>query len=613
MIDAFSRMKIKVYGKKRKGLLGSRSAMFEQESPNANLEKGLDDFRASRPVLKERSGNSNGERERETNLIADGQGIEHYEAKCWAHTPQDVAGPAIIKKHRKKVDLKAVDRLGTSAMMGNVANSDLAPLYVSVDTPPKHEFDAIGTSHPHDLLSLTKTFGPKKPMDRERTKIRQNSSWHNMDEVAVLLQDKLVVTETSECHHNDSTTIRNSTRTAAPAFHEQPIPLDTETASYVSPLLACKNVSGRVENFQAWTDERMPLLNLQKIGEGSFGEVYRASNSGETVIMKIIPLNARKGQGSRTFTSIEAAANEVQLLEKMQRIPGFVELRGACVLQGSMPTQLIKEWNDYKAHGRTVESRDPNKKNVYRKNQLWLLLEMSDAGTNLNPGQYMPCDTTCHNHGNRYLSVHRSWDIFWQIVRALAKAEVYANFEHRDLHLGNICARNTRAICDKEDLTLIPSGEATPFSLDNTGVQVTIIDYSLARAIAEESQVLSYDFMKNDSILTGEGDLQYDVYRYMAEAMGKKSCREFVPKTNVLWLSYLIVKLLEVTVGLSEEAKFQEDGLMTVTAKMKVVLEEVRSTITLSQRENWLLQSAGELLELATQRDWVSLVEIIDS
>ncbi|MCJ1418421.1 hypothetical protein MMC32_004768 [Xylographa parallela] len=608
-------MRTKVYGKKGRGLLEARSAVFEQDSPKAKSRRGEKDTKGSRPALKERSGNLEGEIVREKNANDGSQEMEDCKTNCRVYVPQTMAKSTeqgANQRQRKEKDLQTVENMTTSVTITSSAKVDAALLHGSVQIPLEHDMDTFGDSPPLVLLSTVGNLGPDELVNQLRIENPQTSSLHNIDEVTMLLQDKLVVTETPNRHRKEITPIRVYAPKAIPAFHEQPALVNAETAFYVSPLLACKNVSGKVENFQAWTDERMVSLKMQKIGEGSFAEVYRATSGGETVIMKIIPLNARKGRGSRTFTSIEAAANEVQLLEKMQRILGFVEFRGACVLQGSMPSQLVKEWNDYKEQGRTVESRDPNKKYTYLENQLWLLIEMSDAGTNLYPGQYMPCDTMCYTPGDRYLSVHRIWDIFWQIVRALAKAEVYAEFEHRDLHLGNICVRNSRAMSDKEDLTLVPSAEATPISLDNTGVQVTIIDYSLTRATTDEDRILSYDFIKNDSILRGEGELQYDIYRYMAEAMGKKSCKEFVPKTNVLWLSYLIVKLLEVTVELSEEAKYEESGRVTVTAKMKAILEEIRDTTALSQRENWVLQSAGEMLELGTHNKWISLVEIID-
>ncbi|MCJ1295711.1 hypothetical protein MMC34_007275 [Xylographa carneopallida] len=608
-------MRSKVYGKKGRPFLGNRPSVFEQDSPKASHGKGDDNAKAFRLVLKERSGNLGRGVSGEKDAYDAGQELDDCKTKCRIPAPHDTAKSteqAVIKKHRIEKNLLSAEILASSVITQAVTMNDAALLRESAQMLLENDMDAVGDLPSFVLASAVDKLGLKESLSRPRTKNHQTSSPHSIDEVAMQLQDKLVITESPNFHHKSITPVRVYHLEIIPAFHEHPAPLDIETAAYVSPLLACRNVSGTVENFQAWTDVRMPSLKMQKIGEGSFGEVYRAASGGETVIIKIIPLNARKGRGSRTFTSIEAAANEIQLLEKMQRIPGFVEFRGACVLQGYMPSQIVKEWNNYKVQGRTVESRDPNKRIAYSENQLWLVIEMSDAGTNLNPGHYLPCAIKCYKPGDRYLSVHRSWDIFWQIVRALAKAEVYAEFEHRDLHLGNICARNIGTQDDKEDLTLVPSAEPTPVSLDNTGVQVTIIDYSLARAIADEDRILSYDFMKNDSLLRGEGDLQYDIYRYMAEAIGKKNSKEFVPKTNVLWLSYLITKLLDVTAELSEEAKFEEMGRVTVTAKMKAILEEVREITDVSRRQNWVLRSAGDLLELGTCNRWFSVEEIID-
>ena len=607
-------MKTKVYGKRGKGLLGTRSTVFEQDSLETDLRRGVGDMKLSRPVLKERTGNSNGGKGRKNNAYDSGQGTEGCTLADRVHIPQDIAkskDPAMIEKFRKRTEPKAVERMVASVAVGSATKDNTALPCVPVHIPREHDMETLEITQPPNQSLRTARLRPKQPTKGVKTTAQLKNSLLNIDEVTTLLQDRLVVTETPECHRKNTLPSTHSPQQAAPKFIQQLAHIDADTFSYVSPLLGCKNVSGNIENFQAWTEERMSLLEMQKVGEGSFGEVYRATSNGETVIMKIIPLNARKGRGSRTFTSIEAAANEVQLLEKMQKIPGFVEFRGACILQGAMPSQLIQEWNYYKAQGRTVGSRDPNKTNTYLKTQLWLLIEMSDAGTNLNPGQYHPDHAACYTPGDRYLSVQRSWDIFWQIVRAIAKAEIYAEFEHRDLHLGNICARNTRAISDEEDLTLVPSDEATPFSLDNTGVQVTIIDYSLARAIADGDRILSYDFKRNDGILKGEGELQYDIYRYMAKAVGRKSCKAFVPKTNVLWLSYLVVKLLDVTIELSDEAKFEENGCVTGTAKMKTILEEVRDVITLGMKGEWVVDSAGGLLELGTTKEWFSLHDII--
>ena len=469
-----------------------------------------------------------------------------------------------------------------------------------------------------DISNKTKS-RPRKHQHPSRQKHEIEASILDTTSLVDELQQKLMISETAAAE-DESLHLsakcgepRAITSSLEPTFQRRSANLDAETALYVSPLLACKAVSGRVESFKAWTDERMPVLEIRKIGEGSFGEVYRATSSGKTAIIKIMPLNAKRGRGSRSYTSIEAAATELQVLEKMQKVPGFVEFRGGCVLIGSMPQQFVSEWNEYRASGRTVESRDPNKKGAYPQNQLWLVIEMSDAGTNLNPGQYRPPNTTINLSEIRYMSVKRTWDIFWQVVRAVAKAEIYADFEHRDLHLGNICALNTRSEKDEEDLALVARDSATPFSLDNTGVQATIIDYSLSRATIAEDRVLFFDFTRNNSLLRGQGDLQYDVYRYMAEAVGKGSCKEFVPVTNVMWLSHLIAKLLQVTHELSGDARYEEEDSVTGTAKMRAILEEVESILVLANWRKWEVKSAGNLLDLGFRKGWFCVEDAINS
>ena len=460
---------------------------------------------------------------------------------------------------------------------------------------------------------------PSKHHHRSWGKREDGSETSDPSTLADQLQQKLAISDTNEVVDDRPGKLSVNERAFAistppePVFQRRTAVLDAEITLYISPLLACKAISGRVESFQAWTDERAPVLDIKKIGEGSFGEVYRATSSGKTAIIKIMPLNAKKGRGSRSYTSIEAASTEVRVLDKMQKVPGFVEFRGGCVLVGTMPQQFVSEWNEYKSSGRTVESKDPNKKDTYPNTQLWLVIEMSDAGTNLNPGQYLPPGIGCGSTEGRYLSVKRTWDIFWQIVRAIAKAEIYAEFEHRDLHLGNICALDTKSMEDEEDLTLVARDGSTAFSLNNTGVQATIIDYSLSRATVTNDQVLFFDFTKNDSLLKGQGDLQYDVYRYMADAVGQKSCREFVPVTNVMWLSHLITKLLWVTHELSEEARQENEDCITATAKMRAILQEVERLLVLEDWRKWKVNSAGDVLARGTRKGWFCISAVLES
>lgn len=388
-------------------------------------------------------------------------------------------------------------------------------------------------------------------------------------------------------------------------FNQHPAKVDFDITEYVRPLLTfCSGI----EDFQGWMDERTKLLCIVKVGEGSYGEVYRATNDeGESAIFKLLPLRARKGVGSRIYTRIEDAANEVQVLQKMSEVPGFVEFRGACLLHGPMPKHFISEWKAYLTTGRTVESRDPSRKNAYPSNQLWLAIEMSDAGEDLSRGHYAPPCQSAEPSEERYLSVQRTWDIFWQVVRALALAEIHANFEHRDLHPGNICIKEARPQIDEENLTLVSRDQPTPFRLDHTGVQASLIDYTLSRATVADDRILFSDIGVDKDLINHPEPM----YRDMAKVLGPEGWRSFCPETNVIWISQLLEKMLEVTRELTPEAKREEGNKITVTSKMLRILEEVRDMTSMDEREEWKVSSAESLVTLGVEKDYFLLEDIL--
>jgi hypothetical protein len=562
-------MKPKVYGKKSRAGPATNFEVFALKSSPVPVRSERMDEAKKQDILKEKQGNTQKAK------------LDVKSRKNFA-TEND-------KEHR---DGELCTRLQRSAGQGKMSARSSRRDKIALE---------CGDAKPRENSTTTNTVS------------RQSSPAPDDSNLAQLLEQQLNITNVTPTKGSPPRVPTTPLTPAASSIKQCLATLDSDTIPYISPLLACKNVSPLVENFQAWTTQRIHILSFLKIGEGSFGEVYRVTaKNADTVIMKIVPLNARKGRGSRSYTSIEAAATEVRLLERMQKIPGLVEFRGACVLQGRMPMELVTEWNRYKEQGRTVESKDPNKKSAYAETQLWLLVEMSDAGINLEPGYYRPPGWEEIKPGERYLSIQRTWDIFWQVVRAVAKAEVYAEFEHRDLHLGNICAKDTREASDEEDLTLVDRDEDTPFSLNHTGIQVTIIDYSLSRAWADDTDILFYEFKKDDAIMKGEGNLQYDIYRCMAEATKEEGWKSFVPKTNVLWLSYILHKLLDVTIGLSAEAMVEREGKVTTTRKLRDALEEVKGKMVLQERNDWNLGSANDIIDLGMELGWFRPDDIIN-
>lgn len=321
--------------------------------------------------------------------------------------------------------------------------------------------------------------------------------------------------------------------------------LTPDLAVYLEPLIKLEGVASKIKSIKTWHDEWTLHCNITKIAEGSFGSVFRMSDKEdlqEATIGKLIPLRPKTGKGSRNtgFTYPTDAVNEIRLLETMSQVPGFVEFRGAEVLVGALPRCLKQEYLTYKA---TCKSKKGSFcETVYPKNQMWLFIEMGDAGTELEDELSPESETKTLAEGDEYgqgsVSLQDVRDIFWGVAEALANGEEAQEFEHRDLHFSNICIQRKPDIVDG-GFSLIPL---------RANIEVTLIDYSLSRATLQDGQILCND-MNDEEIFQGEDDLQFDVYRWMREKMHgqdlqSKNWEAFVPMTNVLWLYHLLEKLM---------------------------------------------------------------------
>jgi len=76
--------------------------------------------------------------------------------------------------------------------------------------------------------------------------------------------------------------------------------------------------------------------------------------------------------------------------------------------------------------------------------------------------------------------------ILHQVIASLAVAEDALQFEHRDLHWGNVLVKPTT--CTQFNYTL----QGKPFSIESHGVKVAIIDFTLSRL---HKGLYSYGFM----------------------------------------------------------------------------------------------------------------------
>ncbi|KAL9033116.1 MAG: hypothetical protein Q9214_007661, partial [Letrouitia sp. 1 TL-2023] len=242
------------------------------------------------------------------------------------------------------------------------------------------------------------------------------------------------------------------------------VSVEEATEKYLQPLLGLKDVHPGIKDFSSWAKLWSAHCNITKIAQGSYGAVFRLAlrdDGGKYTIGKIIPLRPRAGFGSRTcdYASISDASNEVSMLVRLNDIPGYVEFRSADVLHGPLPEQLFLASKPF------YDASEEESKNwvIATKNsdQLWLFLEMSDAGTDLEqvmdkglpnkPDLQQQSDTTAS-----VLTIREIRDIFWSVAKALAVAEKKANFEHRDLHLGNICIQKIEDTSNDSGSGLIP-------------------------------------------------------------------------------------------------------------------------------------------------------------
>jgi serine/threonine-protein kinase haspin len=161
---------------------------------------------------------------------------------------------------------------------------------------------------------------------------------------------------------------------------------------------------------------------------------------------------------------------------------------------------------------------------------------MQDAGTDV--------EKVMHRGG--LSTVWEIWDVFWGVCLSVAKAEEACRFEHRDLHLENICIRSSRTESE-EDLVNPVIKDPLGRRLGFTGLETTVIDYTLSRADVSSSasrrsslttdasslsqsspctpstalEVAFLDLNKDMTLFAGDAseEYQYEIYRYMRGAV----------------------------------------------------------------------------------------------
>ena len=150
-------------------------------------------------------------------------------------------------------------------------------------------------------------------------------------------------------------------------------------------------------------------------------------------------------------------------------------------------------------HQRKVSENDRPDESLFGQDahQQFVVLELKNSGEDLE--------------GVTLTNASQGWAIFQQVAHALAIAEKLLQFEHRDLHWGNVLIQP----CTEKVIAYSLASET--FQVDTHGVRATIIDFSLSRISLpnEEDNVIYNNLTEDPDLFTSEGDYQFDVYRYV--------------------------------------------------------------------------------------------------
>ncbi|XP_065317520.1 uncharacterized protein LOC135925890 [Gordionus sp. m RMFG-2023] len=142
---------------------------------------------------------------------------------------------------------------------------------------------------------------------------------------------------------------------------------------------------------------------------------------------------------------------------------GFIKDLNTYYCSGKFPKELFEAWDIYKGkHGAiTCQNQRPN---IYPEEQIYLVYEQEYGGQAFE--RY------------RFASKYEILSFLYQLSVALCRKEIIYNFEHRDLHMGNVLIKKV-----PHDTTILyeGSGKLENITILSFGIQISIIDFSFSR------------------------------------------------------------------------------------------------------------------------------------
>ncbi|PAA72154.1 hypothetical protein BOX15_Mlig015665g1 [Macrostomum lignano] len=275
------------------------------------------------------------------------------------------------------------------------------------------------------------------------------------------------------------------------------------------------------------------LDGLHKVGEGVYGEVYATRRGRQEVALKLFPIEGGQLVNCEPQKMFDEVLPELLISRKLTNLAyryrsnktgNFVQLLNASIVRGKLHPRLSEEWEAFNAGVRVSDNENPE---FLPARQQWLLLEYKFAG--------------CPLPAFRFGCYREARSVILQLALSLAAAESQFQFEHRDLHWNNVLVRRSGRVKIRYRVA------DHNYAINCEGLEVAIIDFTVSRVSPAPGYVLYIDMSGDEGIFVGDGDYQFEVYRMM-----RRDCsddwRKFNPRTNLMWLHYLLDKLLTSTV-----------------------------------------------------------------
>jgi len=398
----------------------------------------------------------------------------------------------------------------------------------------------------HSLSANTLPQGRQNAFDRVSDWVSTLPSFTPLKEssVTVVADEREKENATDVRAEDDDVSVAETEELESLADEVGKLVIDDESGPLIALLRTCEQP---VENVRSMSSliKSYVKSGVKKIGEGTYGEAYR----GEGVVMKIVPMggdtlvNGEIQMGPneiRSETAVLKALNKLCVDEDGKNYTnGFINLRNAAICRGPYSPKLLEAWDRYAAAGETENDRP----DYLPADQLYITFVCEDGGADLEHFELR--------------STSEAIALLFQIVVSLAVAEEECEFEHRDLHWGNVLIKRTRTRQKQARLS------GVELNMQTSGLDVTIIDFTLSRVTAEDGDVYC-DLNADPELFKGpKGHCQSETYRRMKRAT-KGKWNKFTPKTNALWVHYLADTLLE-----------QKD--FNITAEQKKELTDFRA------------------------------------